>query len=223
MKKILIILTMAILLPAVAFAGQPQDSKQKPPQDTTDWLNAPTPDGSPTLKETSDWLAKTLEEYGGFDNVSGDGSLISKTNIDGVRIDNDCSFHYTLKLWGYEISSRKNRWTSTDVSLPLGAVSRVQTRGLYDDSIAVSAHFAIDITTGNLEVVQEADRGKKQAQITFGTKAAFEVLRTPNPTPGAAAPTPPDEMAPHIVNALSHATSLCRSAYKPPAEVKQPF
>lgn len=107
----------------------------------------------PNSEGTGDWLARRLEAYSGLDDVSGDGSLISKLNIDGVRIDNNCSFHYTLKLWAYESSSRKNRWTIIDVSLPPGAVSLVQIRGLYDNSVAVSAHFAIDITTGNLEVV----------------------------------------------------------------------
>jgi hypothetical protein len=57
MKKSLTVLAIVILLALSAFAGKKKDS--------TDWLNAPTPDGSPTLKETSDWLAKTLQDYGG--------------------------------------------------------------------------------------------------------------------------------------------------------------
>ena len=40
----LFILTMAVLLPISALGGK---KKQK---DSTDWLNAPTPDGSPTTQ-----------------------------------------------------------------------------------------------------------------------------------------------------------------------------
>src|ERR1700744_682859 len=118
MKKTLITLTIAFLLPVAAFASH---KKNASPQDSIDWLNAPTPDGSPTLKETSDWLAGILADYGG------DPTGKVYTVIQSVRIDNNCTFNYT------EASrARDNRGyhETTEVSFPLGAVTDVHIEGV---------------------------------------------------------------------------------------------
>src|SRR5271168_4417284 len=66
MKNIFMILFVVTLL-VVASLGQ----QTAPLQADVNWLDAPTPDGSPTLRETSDWLGKTLSLYGGFHDVNG--------------------------------------------------------------------------------------------------------------------------------------------------------
>ncbi len=114
MKNNLLIFAVAILLPVAAFAGHKKDSPQ--PQDTTDWLNAPTPDGSPTLKETSDWLGKTLVGY--FRGTS-DGTVNSY--LDDVRIDNNCNFTYSERLID------KHYHDTKVTTFPLGAVTSVTT------------------------------------------------------------------------------------------------
>lgn len=101
MKKTGIFLTLAILLPLSAFAGRkkqpPQPESTQQQQDGTDWLNAPTPDGSPTLKETSDWLARTLQDYGGYyPNCGSPGPCLGYfPALSGVGIDNTCTFRWT--------------------------------------------------------------------------------------------------------------------------------
>jgi hypothetical protein len=56
--------------------------------------NASTPDGTPTLQETSDWLSQTLATYGGDPNV--DLDLDRYTKFVNIGIDTSCNLHYTL-------------------------------------------------------------------------------------------------------------------------------
>lgn len=116
MKKNILVLLAAILLPLSAFGA-----KKKQPQDSTDWLNAPTPDGSPTLKETSDWLAKTLAGYGGDPR----GTVYSV--VQSVGIDNNCNFSYTESSRARDNKSYRE---TTEVSFPLGAVTDVHIEGV---------------------------------------------------------------------------------------------
>jgi hypothetical protein len=197
MKRILITLAIAILLPVSAFSAKKKDSS--PPPDATDWLNAPTPDGSPTLKETSDWLAKTWEAYGGDAN----------TSYFAIHIDNDCSFHMSVAF-------RNGKHMSTnDWSFPLGAVSSVDR----DPDHAQS----VKIATGNLAAVQVVRHGGNNRGTNYYSYIWYEVLKYPAVKPGGEIPQPADQMLPHIVNAFQHAVNLCHSAYKAPTAAKDPF
>jgi|GEM_PF-2093648 len=102
-----------------------------PAQSGYDRLNAPTADGSPTLKVTSDWLAKTLKDYA---DRNRDGS----TRIAGwlyeyfnnVHIDNNCVLSYTDTESAFHSNllgpGGKNKLSKvTHYYVPLGAVSSV--------------------------------------------------------------------------------------------------
>lgn len=206
MKKILVVVTIAMLIPAAALAAKKKDQ----PQNGTDWLNAPTPDGSPTLKQTSDWLAQTLSGYGG----ETDGS--QTTVLFGVAISNDCRFHYTEKTTA---SDNKHWHSGAEVSFPLGAVTSVTA----DTDNETGRMTGLNITTGTLELVQFNRQDWNDKSTRYATSAGLSIEHQPQPQPGQEAPQDPSKMVPRIVTALQHAVSLCQSAYKPAAETKQPF
>jgi hypothetical protein len=201
MKRILAILAIAILLPVAALAAKKKDQAQT----GTDWLNAPTPDGSPTLKETSDWLAKTMEAYGG-DNSN------QPVTISGVRIDNSCNFYWTATV-------RDRSWNKylniNDYSLALGAVTNVS---------AGDDNSGILIQTGQVEAVRLDNHGHYEHRTQNASNSGyFSVSRMPEAQAGGAVPQNPQQMVGRIVSALQHAVNLCQSAYKAPAETKEPF
>jgi hypothetical protein len=233
MKKILTILTIAILLPASAFAGKKKDSQRNQdlqqsndpqqwqvPDDTpqspdgTDWLNAPTPDGSPTLKETSDWLAKVLDEYGGNESTE----RLFESSIKRAKIDNSCNLSYLeLGLGG--------GGTISKVSVPLGAITSIEIRNndagpfvkWETGKLALARYVKLHFASGNTLVEDE-----KYYYAGFFTMIA----RRPPPistAPGAEIPQSPEQMAPRIVKALQHAADLCKTTYKAPDQAKEPF
>lgn len=196
MKKSLWFLMLTVSLSVSAFAGKKKE------QNTTDWLNAPTPDGSPTLKETSDWLSQTMEAYGG--NTRDPAAVI------GVRIDNSCNFYWTLR-----VTDRSwNKYLDiTDYSLPLGAVTSVS-----------ATQTGVRLETGQVTAIRLQGHGHYEHRTdTAADSAGFEVSRMPEPKAGGEAPQQPEQVIPRIVNALQHAVSLCQSTYKPPVQTKQPF
>jgi hypothetical protein len=213
MKTLLVILTIAVLLPVAAFAGkkeQPQPQNTPKQQDTTDWLNAPTPDGSPTLKETSDWLAQTIEAFGWGGNDSDDYTY------QGVAIDNACTFHYTVVTTHYKVSGMKKKPVNVnkfDVSIPLGSVTDVYVDS--DSDVVWRRAHAVMIKTGSLAVVRNG--------TTFLNVGELAIRRTPPVSPGGEMPEDPRYMVPRIISALQHAGSLCRSTYQGPVQKKQPF
>lgn len=109
----------AILLPAAAFTGKKKDK--------TDWLDAPTPDGSPTLKETSDWLAKTLNTYAGVGNNQDGkyGSSPDEPVYESVSINNQCEFSFVQVP--INDRGRRDRRQALQTIIPLGAVLSVGT------------------------------------------------------------------------------------------------
>jgi hypothetical protein len=247
MKRGAMILLLAILLPPSAFAGSRK--KQAPQPDSTDWLNAPTPDGSPTLKETSDWLARTLADYGGDPR----GNVYSF--VQSVRIDNNCNFDFT------EVSrarDNKSYHDATEVTIPLGAVTDVHIEGvdgeglthLVEDAGYIAAHpnrlkandsgsyfrvddagilqelggFSVRLETGQVAAVHDVNyptRGK--SSDGSANSALIDVGAYPAARPGAELPQRPVQMLPRIVSAFQHAVSLCQSTYKAAAPVKEPF
>lgn len=201
MKKILVVVAIAVLLPCAALAAKKKDQ----PQNGTDWLNAPTPDGSPTLKETSDWLAKTMEAYGG-DNSN------QPVTITGVHIDNSCNFYWTATV-------RDRSWNKyldiTDFSIALGAVTNL-TPGNNDDGVLIQ--------TGQVEAVRTDTHGHYEHRSERASNSGyFGVSRIPEAQPGGAVPQNPQQMVGRIVSALQHAVNLCQSAYKAPDQTKEPF
>jgi hypothetical protein len=209
MKKILTILAIATILTGCALAQKKEDGSAKA-QDTTDWLNAPTPDGSPTLKQTSDWLARAFSDYGGGEMPSGTGS------VEDIGIGNDCRFHYTIKFTAHN----SDQMIVTDVSFPLGAVTSVEAGSALDgDHSNPSLNFA----TGSLALVEIAHRGQEEAHPAYRNFTGFPVMRKPEAKVGEEMPQNPEQILPRMVTALQHAVDLCKSAYKPPSQAKQAF
>jgi len=211
MKKSVIVLVVAILLPLAAFA----DKKKQPPPgstDITDWLNAPTPDGSPTLKQTSDWLAKTLQDYG--------GDWRHATVVSEVRIDNNCVFSYS------EMTPKgpwENSGTAIDISFPLGAITKVQPS---DEGADFGPH-GIEFETGQVEAVRwlkHPQRGSSVEQRVLNQiDISLQWARRPQVGLGSEVPQTRQQVIPRIVSAFQHAVSLCQSTYKAPAQSKEPF
>jgi len=244
-KKTIAVLVVSILLPLSAFAAK----KKQAQQDSTDWLNAPTPDGSPTLKETSDWLARTLTDYGG------DPRGAVYTVIQNVRIDNNCNFSFTVAS---RAQDNKSYHESTELTVPLGAVTDVHIEGvdgdglthLVEDAGYIAAHpnrlkandsgsyfrvddagilqelggFSVRLETGQVAAVHDVNyptRGK--SSDGSANSALIDVGAYPAARPGAELPQRPVQMLPRIVSAFQHAVSLCQSTYKAAAPVKEPF
>ena len=207
MKKTGMILALAILLPLSAFAGK----KKQPPQPDTDWLNAPTPDGSPTLKETSDWLAKTLQDYGGYHPHCGSPGpcLGSFPVLSDVGIDNTCTFRWTEE-------TNASRDAIYSYAVPLGAVTEI-TVAPTDDGLAPN----LTIKTGQVTAISAGERVNKTHEAL--ASAGFDLYGTPPPKLNAPAPESKERMAPRIQKALQHAVDLCRSTYQAPAQAKQLF
>ncbi len=139
MKKILTILIITAVWPASFVAGQTKQdsgSVQATSQGTeVNWLDAPTPDGSPTLRETSDWLAKTLTVYGvsrGPNDTVSEGTwgkvtvrVNGTSRIVGAHIDGQCHFIYNeIDAEGTRVLNKHEHenvsYTGITVSVPLG-------------------------------------------------------------------------------------------------------
>jgi len=207
MKKSVVFLVVAILLPLSAFAGK------KKQQDSTDWLNAPTPDGSPTLKQTIDWLAQTLQDYSWDSFEDGQGFWV----VSGFRIDNNCNFSYTKTApKGFGFSA------TIDVSFPLGAITSVE-----PSSEGVSYGFwGVEFETGEVAALRVVRRTHGQPDLDQAL-SHMDIPLThswgPQARPGGEVPPTIDKMVPRIVSAFQHAVSLCQSTYKAPTQAKQPF
>jgi hypothetical protein len=213
MKKTILVLTVAILLPLSAFAGKKKDSSQ--PQDTTDWLNAPTPDGSPTLKETSDWLEKTLRTFAGA-GTTRDGSPVywngySYPVYEHAAIDNQCNFHIVTVALGDRGRREKK---GTEILVPLGAVKSVETNSpSYDDT---GERWETDVVVRTTAPVIRANGDRSEWSINFNKPM-------PNPNDASAIEVFPKDIAPRVKSALDHAAALCQGTFKAPAQSKDPF
>lgn len=196
MKKILMTLmtlTISALL-SLAASGQ-----QTASQEQVNWLDAPTPDGSPTLRETSDYLAKTMQEYGGYS---------------GFGIDNSC----TLR-WEEPYGDTFLKYT-----VPMGAVQFIAATTSTSDR----TYPAIQLTTGNIAAIEQLESllGKhhsKEHKVKALTMVFFTIDRQPIAHLGENTPMTGWEMNPHIISAMQHAIGLCQSAYKAPVKAKEPF
>ena len=208
MKKAIVVLIIAILLPLSAFAGRkkqaPQpDSTQQ--QDGTDWLNAPTPDGSPTLKETRDWLKRVLEGYGGYDYNG------ASRPIEDVQIDGKCNFAYKER---YIYKLDKQNVIDLSVVLPLGAVTNVSIDQGYPGEVVLR------LSTGQASAIRQTQERKD----SYTNSVNIFLERVPEAQGQQdQVPQTPNQMAPRVIGALEHAAELCRSVYKVPTQPKEPF
>jgi hypothetical protein len=217
MKKTGMILMLAILLPLSAFAARKKPAPPPdptPPQAGTDWLNAPTPDGSPTLKETSDWLAQNFPAYAGIDISRDDpGDEATHWRFSDASIDGTCTFRWTETMWmGNGRKEVRDTTTVEHHSVPLGAVTEVSVRapGEYDGENG-SRWLRIHISTGNVSLLK------------LGTFAFFPIDQMPRAATGGLVPDVPEQMAPRIAKALQHSVDLCKGTYTPPTKAKQAF
>jgi hypothetical protein len=202
MKKTLQILLVTILLPGAAFAGKKKD------QNATNWLDAPTPDGSPTLRETSDWLAKTLKDYAGAPEANG-GMGYDSPAYDSVSINNQCELSYTMIPQDqYRRRDWKHAWR---ITVPLGAVDAVNA-GPYETPWRIS--WSVDLRT-NPAAIQGGGNVRSEENIIF-----YSIEADPR---DASKSVRPEDIAPRVKTAMQHAVDLCKAAYKPPTQEKEPF
>jgi hypothetical protein len=202
MKRILPILAIAMFLPVVAFAAK------KKGQNSTDWLDAPTPDGSPTLRETSDWLAKTLKGYAGAPEDNGSMGFDSPA-YDSVSINNECELSYTMIPQDqYRRRDWKHAWR---IIVPLGAVDAVSAAP-YDTPWRVS--WYVELHT-NAAAIQGGGSVRSEQTIVF-----YDVMSDPA---DASKSVRPENIAPRVKTAIEHAAALCQGTFQPPTKSKEPF
>ncbi len=247
MKNILMILFVVTLF-AVASLGQ----QTAPQHADVNWLDAPTPDSSPTLRETSDWLGKTLPLYGG--GSTWNGSLLDANRVLSASIDNDCNLNLAID---YATNTNKNAERRVKhahfshevdaISVPLGAGVMVawqgdvhpvrhwieiQTPGRQSIQVVAQAanpdDYVVNTDTGLIQLIRAATPAKRQpGRPSYTPELQIDLLVStgpaPDQTPGAEIPPSTYDMGPRIVNALQHAVSLCRGTYKTPVQAKQPF
>jgi hypothetical protein len=245
MKRILITL-VAVLLQGVAPCQQTASQ-----QADTNWLDAPTPDGSPTLRETSNWLDKTLRLYGSHSTWRGGlNPLQDSEQVISVSIDNSCNLNVGVDYaTNANTSDRKVKHLRFSheldrITVPLGAAIAVssggdtrpprlwidmQTPGRQSIQIvpeAVNANnFSVDPNDGRISTLGAVTPG---AAGRPSYSADFQINLRSSPPPAAQTrdaeiPVWTDQMVPRIVNAIQHAAALCQGTYKAPSQTREPF
>jgi hypothetical protein len=164
---------------------------------------------SPTLQETSDWLAKTLKEYSGRTRQNDDGPEILRTLDAGIK--DSCMF-YQIQQSSF-VTNGKRKTETWKTEIPLGAVTAV-----YD---------GLEIHDGNHPRIETFPISAIQfTRPELGTSAedAIEIVieQTPSAQLGPEAPQPPAMIIPRIENAFKHAVELCHGTYSH-SQPKEPF
>jgi hypothetical protein len=209
--------------------------KDKKQTGVTDRLNAPTADGSPTLKQTSDWLAQMLLDMAGYDKepagledkgtwTKDDMSSIFHVRYPNVSIDNSCSLHWNNLSWYAGWSGRAQDLpksiakdaTSSQHNVLLSAIP-------LDGGVFVSTFVSND---GNLNlpsvVIQVPDFPRVGDHATYEFPIGIN-FGGHNDTR--------EDVAARIQKALQHAIELSRSVGcpqytalpAPPPKPKEPF
>jgi hypothetical protein len=186
----------------------------------TDRLNAPTTDGSPTLQVTSDWLAQTLQVYGGT------AENTDNLKYSNIQIDNNCTFSLTQTY----TDDSEGTYYVDQFAVPMGAITSV-----VDNAPGTTG---VQIVTGQIAAVRDHGigafviPGKKPAPgamlgppgpDTYKNSLFLEMLNMPAVTPGAQLPDQSTTMVPRVITALQHAVALCAGSYTPPTQSPQPF
>lgn len=162
----------------------------------------------PTLKETSDYLAKTLEEYGGSDHRGSARSWITD-----VGIDSQCVLRW--KEENRDIAVKKY-FLDREYTIPLGAV-----HSFHSDP---ENPFLIIVETGDIEAIRYTQNESGNHQYSGAeTQAAISIDRTPPAQPDSQAPLYPLQMVPHVGAALEHARTLCQGTYSKPVQTHSLF
>jgi hypothetical protein len=170
-------------------------------------------DADPTLQETSDWLVRTLQSYGGGITPNSDwtGPQWIAT-LSNVTLDTSCHLSYK-----HIIANAQGETTASySADIALGAVTDVQA------SIG-NVDVWIYVTTGSVNGVVYDGNGTTPGNLKTDNHDQIEVHTTPSSQPGQPVPDSPEQMAPRIVSALNHAVDLCRETYKSPVQQKEPF
>ena len=195
----------AALTHAIALCGDQRNESVAPPaqehEATTTASSAQ--DGGPTLQETSDWLAKTLKEYGGIYYNSGQ----LQSALTDAWIGEDCTFHH--KSVGYEWKENRklsSSWTE-ETAIPLGAVTSLRSSINPNQEV-----IGINIYTYPISAVQ-IDNTFNDGRHQVTTDDQIPMERSPNATLGGEAPQIPSEIIPRVEKALKHAVDLCRGTY----------
>jgi hypothetical protein len=183
-----------------------------------DRLNAPTTDGSPTLKVTSDWLAQTLQAYGG-----GHGDDV----YSNIGIDNNCTFSFTDKYTYTDVPGEVGDYYFTTVSIRLGTVDKIivngGTPGVYITTGQVAGVHIVISSPMKANGKRNPNNPPVGEPESDTNSQLVVVMRTPPTVAGADLPQSPDQIIPRITSALQHAVALCAGSYTPPAQSNQPF
>jgi hypothetical protein len=186
----------------------------------------------PTLKETNDWLAKTLKVYAS----GGPSDYYSGYVFSNFEIDKNCNLsiteNYNLDDPNERIAPKDTVHGTKVVTIPLGAITNVYrppTQYLKgDDSYFKDKIIAIE--TGQIAAVHMVTHyivppssNHVTTEDSNSNKYYVYVAMYPKASPGGEIPQPPSQMVPRVVSALQHAVSLCQGTYAAPPQAKEPF
>ena len=206
-----------------------------PAQSGYDHLNAPTADGSPTLKVTSDWLATTIVNYKASLFVDPRSTPyfneFQSQGIESPYIDSACIYHFTTNSNDY----------SYHYLVPLGAISSVSALSIpvseREPDMNYRPNLLLDTGSKTIAAIQAIktlrnisrkhnNRNSEQTvtnPIIYLSSIGIILNEVPLPSQGEAISPSLDQMNERTAKAFQHAVSLCAGTYQAPAQTTQPF
>lgn len=149
----------------------------------------------PSLRETGDWIAKTLEAYGG----SEDDAITE--SIQNVHVGDDCKLTYDSITPHKDKHYKQKGWDTTHVEILLNNIVYVSH---YTHGDAIWAGIALEYQLN-------------------GRAEQIEIDTHPQSLADGSRPERPENMVPRLVKALERATALCRAAYPTGPKRSDPF
>jgi len=166
----------------------------------------------PTLAETSDWLAKTMETYGG--NNSNDVNFYEV--IKDVHIDN-CIFSYTSVTPHLDKHEKQNGWDTDHIEVALNQL--VPGTVTFFEGGGVRGTGGVSLQSAGQQTFVKID-GRPLPRGSF----EISVQTSPHGVlPDGTVPQRPGDMVPRLINAFQRAVSVCRTMSPPVPQPKQPF
>lgn len=175
---------------------------QKKQKIVPDAVPPPVAQSGPSFEATRDWITSTLAAYSGY---FPDGYVYSN-----FKIDNSCRMTFHLDFM--DDHGKPIRSSSGDITIPLGALTKVEGRiGQYD---------ILDFETGNTSAI--LDNIPQQTAPAYNNYQVF-VMREPPGQPGQPVPAGIVEIIPRLEKAFAHMTEVCKGTYQAPDVQKAPF
>jgi hypothetical protein len=149
----------------------------------------------PSLRETGDWIAKTLEAYGG----SEDDAITE--SIQNAHVGDDCKLTYDSITPHKDKHYKQKGWDTTHVEILL-------------NNVVMVTHYWHDM---------DKPAGVALEYQLNGDAADIEIDTHPQSMPDGSRPERPENMVPRLEKAFFRATALCRAAYPTGPKKSEPF